>query len=592
MPPPADEPVEALRALSAPLVDDRDMVGPQDRVLLVVDNDHAFSGVMADLAHDHGYKVLTTAFGAAALALARERQPDAITLDISLPDFDGWRVLDRLKHDLDTRHIPVFVITTDEERERSFSLGAAGVLNKPVQTREQLEVVFQTLARVTRPEPQRALVLARGAGGRRHSAGSSATRPSRSTPSTRGIRREATAGRARRATAWWSTPPTPSAPSPRCRRSPRRPWRCTRRRGCRRKLTRDLRRQTLVAAGARVADRSSALFDDVALLLHLQTAPVAGPARARRWTGATAATPMLAGRKVLIVDDDIRNIFAMTSVLETHQMQVVAAENGKDGIEKLQATPGIDIVLMDIMMPDMDGYDTMRAIRGIPEFRSLPIVAVTAKAMKGDREKCIEAGAWDYLPKPVASDQLLSVFRTWLAPVGTGMDTISILVVDDTQQNPSQVRRSTRKPNPPSSRTPTTTAGIRFSGWVTHAHATTAGTATTAAATESHRVTDRLSRRGTATRSVPGKGHRLGAHLRDRLGHPLARRVGGERLGRQRLRTGLDAPRPLGAGQHGERGGSVSRGRRTITSARTKAAPRRSSSCVGRHRVALLARRR
>ena len=134
-----DEPVETLRALSAPQADDRDLVGPQDRVLLVVDNDHAFSGVMADLAHDHGYKVLTTAFGAAALALARERQPDAITLDISLPDFDGWRVLDRLKHDLDTRHIPVFVITTDEERERSFSLGAAGVLNKPVQTREQLE---------------------------------------------------------------------------------------------------------------------------------------------------------------------------------------------------------------------------------------------------------------------------------------------------------------------------------------------------------------------------------------------------------------------------------------------------------------------
>jgi len=150
-----------------------------------------------------------------------------------------------------------------------------------------------------------------------------------------------------------------------------------------------------------------------ALLLHVrpqQLPPEAREALDRRYRGDA----MLAGRKVLIVDDDIRNIFAMTSVLETHQMQVVAAENGKEGIEKLQATPGIDIVLMDIMMPDMDGYDTMRAIRGIPAFRSLPIVAVTAKAMKGDREKCIEAGAWDYLPKPVASDQLLTVFRTWL----------------------------------------------------------------------------------------------------------------------------------------------------------------------------------
>ena len=167
------------------------------------------------------------------------------------------------------------------------------------------------------------------------------------------------------------------------------------------------------AAGARVPLRPSRLFDDVALLLHVRPQQMPAEAREaldRRYRGDA----MLAGRKVLIVDDDIRNIFAMTSVLETHQMQVVAAENGKDGIEKLQATPGIDIVLMDIMMPDMDGYDTMRAIRGIPAFRSLPIVAVTAKAMKGDREKCIEAGAWDYLPKPVASDQLLTVFRTWL----------------------------------------------------------------------------------------------------------------------------------------------------------------------------------
>jgi CheY-like chemotaxis protein len=123
---------------------------------------------------------------------------------------------------------------------------------------------------------------------------------------------------------------------------------------------------------------------------------------------------VLAGRKVLIVDDDIRNIFAMTTVLEGCQMSVISAEGGKEGIEKLQQTPGIDIVLMDIMMPDMDGYDTMRAIRKIPAFKSLPIVAVTAKAMKGDREKCIEAGAWDYLPKPVDSEQLLSVFRTWL----------------------------------------------------------------------------------------------------------------------------------------------------------------------------------
>jgi CheY-like chemotaxis protein len=124
--------------------------------------------------------------------------------------------------------------------------------------------------------------------------------------------------------------------------------------------------------------------------------------------------PRLEGKKVLIVDDDIRNIFALTSALERHRMQVVYAENGKDGIEKLNKTPGIDGVLMDIMMPEMDGFEAMRAIRQIPKFKSVPIIAVTAKAMKGDRQKCIEAGASDYITKPVETEQLLSLLRIWL----------------------------------------------------------------------------------------------------------------------------------------------------------------------------------
>jgi CheY-like chemotaxis protein len=123
---------------------------------------------------------------------------------------------------------------------------------------------------------------------------------------------------------------------------------------------------------------------------------------------------VLTGKKVLIVDDDIRNIFAMTSILEPHQMQILSAETGKSAIESLQDDPGIDIVLMDIMMPDMDGYDTMRAIRKLGKFRSLPIIALTAKAMKGDREKCIEAGASDYISKPVDTEQLLAMLRVWL----------------------------------------------------------------------------------------------------------------------------------------------------------------------------------
>jgi CheY-like chemotaxis protein len=126
------------------------------------------------------------------------------------------------------------------------------------------------------------------------------------------------------------------------------------------------------------------------------------------------AGQVLAGRKVLIVDDDMRNIFAVSTILEEHDMVIVSADNGRDAIRTLQADPGVEIVLMDIMMPEMDGMETMREIRKIPQLKNLPIVAVTAKAMKGDREKCIEAGAWDYLSKPVDPEQLLAVLRAWL----------------------------------------------------------------------------------------------------------------------------------------------------------------------------------
>jgi CheY-like chemotaxis protein len=126
------------------------------------------------------------------------------------------------------------------------------------------------------------------------------------------------------------------------------------------------------------------------------------------------SSEVLRGRKVLVVDDDARNIFALTSVLENHEVEVVSATNGRQAIELIQAMPDLSVVLMDIMMPEMDGYETMREIRKQPEFRTLPILALTAKAMKGDREKCLQAGASDYIAKPVNTDQLLSLLRVWL----------------------------------------------------------------------------------------------------------------------------------------------------------------------------------
>jgi CheY-like chemotaxis protein len=154
------------------------------------------------------------------------------------------------------------------------------------------------------------------------------------------------------------------------------------------------------------------LFDESALFLHRS---VARMPEERRQLLATLRQrePMLAGRKVLIVDDDVRNIFSLASALEQHQIEVLHAENGRDGVALLDSTPEIDVVFMDIMMPEMDGYETTRSIRARPRFRDLPIIALTAKAMKGDREKCLEAGASDYLAKPVDIEQILSAVRVW-----------------------------------------------------------------------------------------------------------------------------------------------------------------------------------
>jgi CheY-like chemotaxis protein len=155
------------------------------------------------------------------------------------------------------------------------------------------------------------------------------------------------------------------------------------------------------------------LLDETALFLHRVESNLPEPKR-KMLKQAQLRDPVLSGRKVLVVDDDVRNIFALTSVLERANMQVLFAENGKKGMELIRNTPDISVVLMDVMMPEMDGFETMRAIRQEPRYRNLPVIALTAKAMKGDRERCIEAGASDYITKPVDGDQLLSLLRVWV----------------------------------------------------------------------------------------------------------------------------------------------------------------------------------
>ena len=402
----------AADAPAAP-ADDRDAIVPGDRVLLVVDNDLGFAGVLMDLARERSYKAISTAFGAAAISLARERQPDAITLDICLPDIDGWHVLDRLKHDLATRHIPVYVITTEENTERALQLGAIGVLTKPVHTRDSLNVVFDGFAERASREHPTLIVLGPDDVARHRLAGAAAD--------SQAVVHSAATWRDALALVDRGHVDCVAIDAADCEKTLAAMAKSTRTQvpvavfapeGLSKRAEAELKRLAAHRT-VRVAQSPERFLDATALLMHRPLTALTPTGRGtleRLYGGDT----LLAGRKVLIVDDDIRNIFAMTTVLEGCQMSVISAENGREGIEKLRATPGVEIVLMDIMMPDMDGYDTIRAIRRIPTFKQLPIVAVTAKAMKGDREKCIEAGAWDYLPKPVDSEQLLSVFRSWL----------------------------------------------------------------------------------------------------------------------------------------------------------------------------------
>ena len=355
--------------------------------------------------------------GAAALSLAREYQPDAITLDIFLPDIEGWRVLDRLKNDILTRHIPVCVISTDESRERALNSGALAFVAKPIQSKDTLDLVLDHLIDfVSRPE-RRVLVV--GPEDEKRDSIISCIEADDVLVTAAADGHEAlSALEGQQFDCIVLDPATPDLdPSD---------------------LAQELDRQSVirptpvfvydedatddddgqwrelsaVATVRRIQSRDR-LLDQSMLMLHRNVDKLSESKR-QLLSDLHQSDKLLAGKTVLIVDDDMRNIFALTAVLEDHDMVIASADNGRSAIQLLQDQPDIDIVLMDIMMPEMDGIDTMREIRKLSQFRHLPIIAVTAKAMKGDREKCIAAGAWDYLAKPVDTDQLLAVLRAWL----------------------------------------------------------------------------------------------------------------------------------------------------------------------------------
>ncbi|MBA3890485.1 MAG: response regulator, partial [Gemmatimonadaceae bacterium] len=397
--------------------DDRDLIAPGDRVVLIIENDTNFAKILLDMARERGFRGLAALEGRAGLQLAHAYEPDAITLDIDMPGMDGWEVLDRLKHHPATRHIPVHIITGVAERQEGLKQGAIAYLEKPV-SQEDLDQSFTRIATFIDTQVKRLLVVEDDDTQRNAIVELVAHEDVE-------IKAVGTAEEALREleeshydcmvldlglaeiSGFELLEKVKSDPA-------RRELPIIIYTG--RELTQEeetiLRKyaETIIIKDVKSPER---LLDETALFLHRVESKL--PEQKRRMLERLhTADAAFAGKHVLVVDDDVRNIYSLTSMLEDQGMTVSFAENGRDAIEQVEGKKGIDIVLMDVMMPEMDGYETTRAIRQIPELKSLPIIALTAKAMKGDREKCIAAGASDYITKPVDVEQLLSLMRVWL----------------------------------------------------------------------------------------------------------------------------------------------------------------------------------
>lgn len=349
--------------------------------------------------------------------LAQQFQPSAVLLDIRLPEMDGWTVLDRLKHDPNTRHIPVHIMTVEEGRQRGLQLGAIAYLQKPL-TSETISEALSKIKGFVERQVKNLLVVEDDDTQRL----SIVELIGNSDVSTIAVATGAAALEAIRSQHFDCLVLDLGLPDmtgfelieqikllPNGKTLPIIVY--TGREISKTQET-ELRRiaETIIIKDVRSPER---LLDETALFLHRVQANLPAPKR-QILEQLHSQDYLLTGKKALIVDDDMRNIFALTSMLERYQIQVLYAENGREGITLLQNTPDIDVILMDVMMPEMDGYETTRLIRQNDQFKSLPIIALTAKAMQGDREKCIEAGASDYITKPVDTEQLLSLLRVWL----------------------------------------------------------------------------------------------------------------------------------------------------------------------------------
>ena len=404
-------------ALPDPLTDDRSDLPPGERVALVMTEDRDLARGAIDVAHEHGFRCLLALRGDAGLALVHEFMPEAVIASTELPQLSGEAVLDHLKRHPETRHLPVYVLAGEGAAHDLRQAGALGCLTDPV-TPELLGGVFDELTEFLDRRTRTALVVEddereRDAlidligGTDVEVVGVASLEQAIAELDGRhfdcmvlDLGLEDGSGfqlleRIKRAKRFRSLPVIVHTGK---ELTPREETRLKR------------YAETIIVKDARSPER---LLDETSLYLHRVEARL--PAEKRQMLERLhMADAVFEGKKVLIVDDDVRNVFALTSVFERRGMEVVFAENGREGLEALRSNPDVALVLMDIMMPEMDGYEATRAVREIPEFERLPIVALTAKAMKGDREKSIASGASDYITKPVDVDQLLSLMRVWL----------------------------------------------------------------------------------------------------------------------------------------------------------------------------------
>lgn len=409
------EPVRSKRVSAIP--DDRDSIAPGDRTILLVEDDAKFAGILARQCRERGLKVLAAAAGEDGIELARQYGPAGVVLDLKLPGVDGWRVLETLKEDPATRHIPVHIVSVDEPSTHALRKGAVGYAQKPVD-HQQIADALQRIDHAAAQAAKRVLVVDDDDDTRkgiveliadedvqvdavdRGSAAREALRANRYDCMVLDLGLQDIDGgellRDLEADESIEVPPVIVYTAKELT------WE--------QNLSLRSYSESIIIKDVRSDER---LLDEVSLFLHRVVAEM--PEKKRQViTSLHDTNALLRGKKVLIVDDDMRTLFALTRILNERGMVALKAQNGAKAIEVLDQHPDVDVVLMDIMMPVVDGYEAMKRIRAQERFRRLPIIALTAKAMKGDQERCIRSGASDYLPKPIDQNRLVSMLRVWL----------------------------------------------------------------------------------------------------------------------------------------------------------------------------------